>query len=211
MRITVGGVLLVVGAGAFVALGPVPRMDSSFVNHQVESIRKSLEDLRGLFKKGSADEASPVPVEKESLPVVEKPPEPLSVPVVESQPPEKVEEAVVPVVVPEVPHSERVAAAIKRHRPRNRPSKRQGGVLTNAADKAAVGVVAVKPSAIVKETENMGSDPLMGSYVALKLKTGREVKGVLRGKTAKLYTLELPGMGPFQYPAENVVGVTPAE
>lgn len=204
MRITVGGVLLVVGAGAVVALGPAHNMDFSFVHHQVEAAQKSIESLMGLFKKTESDSTIPVAVIPAEEPVAE----------VVAKPPEKVEVApvaeVVP-VVPVVPHAERVAAAIKRHRPKKRPSKRQGNVLTNAADKAAVAVVAAKPEAKVHGKTNTVSDPLMGTYVALKLKTGREVKGVLRGKTATQYTLELPGMGPFQYPAENVISVAPAE
>lgn len=54
-------------------------------------------------------------------------------------------------------------------------------------------------------------DKLIGTYVALELATGREVKGILEEKTATHYKVELPGVGSFIYPLENVKSVKPAE
>jgi hypothetical protein len=47
--------------------------------------------------------------------------------------------------------------------------------------------------------------------VSLKLKSGREVKGILEEKTNRIYKIQLPGMGPFQYPAADVVEMKAVE
>jgi hypothetical protein len=55
------------------------------------------------------------------------------------------------------------------------------------------------------------SDITPGGYVALELKSGREVKGILEEQTTAYYKLQIPGLGSFEYPAENVSKVKPAE
>ncbi|MBV9080444.1 MAG: hypothetical protein JO102_04920, partial [Elusimicrobia bacterium] len=49
---------------------------------------------------------------------------------------------------------------------------------------------------------------LVGYYVSLKLKNGREIKGALVEKTATAYRVELPGMGTMDYAVDDVVSVT---
>lgn len=52
---------------------------------------------------------------------------------------------------------------------------------------------------------------LTGTYVSLELVTGRSVQGILQGKTATHYVLNVPGLGPLEYPIDNVKSVQPAQ
>jgi hypothetical protein len=69
---------------------------------------------------------------------------------------------------------------------------------------------AVKPAASPAKAAD-STDPLIGHYVSMKLKSGREVKGVLQARTAQSVTLEIPGMGPFQYQTSNIDGIGAAQ
>lgn len=65
--------------------------------------------------------------------------------------------------------------------------------------------------AATKKAPAKGIDALMGTYVAVTLKTGNVVKGILLEKTATNYKIELPGMGGFDYPVDSVKGIAAAE
>jgi len=52
---------------------------------------------------------------------------------------------------------------------------------------------------------------LVGKYVSLELKTGRSVKGILEDVSPTVYKVQLPGLGSFTYPVENVKDIKPAE
>jgi hypothetical protein len=70
---------------------------------------------------------------------------------------------------------------------------------------------AAKASAAPAKNPAAASTPsLMGTYVSLELITGRAVQGILEGKTATHYVLNVPGLGPLEYPIENVKSVKPA-
>ncbi len=181
MRITVGGVLLISGAAAFVVVGPLKLIEPSIFLDRVDNMKKTVEWAMGYFS--SAPEAKPVEV----TPVV---PEPVA--------PAPVEAA--PVVETPAPPPAVVTPAKKKRTRRARAKKTMAKPLVKSAAPAAQAA-----------SKAGGEDKLVGTYVALKLKTGRDVKGILQSKTASGYTVEIPGMGPFQYPASNVVSVLPAE
>jgi hypothetical protein len=91
----------------------------------------------------------------------------------------------------------------RRHRVRRaKPAAKTAPVAMRAPAKP----VAAKPTSSAS-----APDSLIGHYVALKLKSGREVKGVLRERTAQGVSLEIPGMGPFQYPNSNIDGIKAAD
>lgn len=195
MRITVGGVLLFSGAAAFVAVGPFKLLEPSQVLDQIDGVKKSAEWVMGYFR-APAPELKPLRVEEVPAPppAVPAPVEPTAPAVNPPEPP--------PAAVEPVP--EAVVAPVKKKRSRRRRARK-----TPVAAKAPAPAAAAQPAAPQKSAG--AQDKLMGTYVALKLKTGREVKGILQGKTEKEYTVEIPGMGPFQYPVDNVTGIGPAE
>lgn len=207
MRITVGGVLLFAGIGTAVVLGPMKNMvDLSFLTDQVGPLKDSIGWVQNYFKGSQPVETAPINVPSESqssssesakaveaqqqpaaaAPVAATAPAPVAAPV---EPPPI---AVAPVVKPK-------SVKTRRHR---RAKKKVAA--TTAAAKSAT-------SAAAAPAENKSAGDLTGTYVALQLKTGREVKGILKGKANGKYTLEIPGMGPFDYDANNVVGVKAVE
>ena len=62
-----------------------------------------------------------------------------------------------------------------------------------------------------KSKPSGGVEKLVGTYVAMELKTGRTVRGIFEGKSPTHYTLQLPGMGPFKYAVADVKKVEPVK
>lgn len=207
MRITVGGVLLFSGAAAFVVMGPFNLVKPDLIKNQIEGLKGSYEFIMGYFnppKSLSLDSPEPsdplVPVENNT---VDSQPSVEVVPAVESavSPAEVTPSVTAPAAPLVAPVPVTTAPVVKNSRVRRRRTKRAKAIPAASVVATPVGA---KKSVGVK-------DKLVGTYVALKLKSGRDVKGIYQAKTATQYTIEIPGMGPFQYPVENVVSVTAVE
>lgn len=187
MRITIGHVLIIGGVAGLLILGPFSKINFSKAFSKLEKINlpdsiKNYVPFQNQKKNGAT---APLTQVLEPAPVVPAAPPP----VVETPPtPEPVIEKPAPV------------KAVKT-RKRRRKSK------------AAVPAVKAAPVAKAAPAKKnaAGGDELIGTYVAVSLKTGREVKGIYQSKTATHYVIELPGMGPFEYPIENVSTIKPAE
>lgn len=189
MRITVGGVLLFSGAAAMAAVGPFKFVDPTKMIGAINGLKDSAGWVMDYFKLEDAESKA---VEVVAAPVVES--APVSAP-----------EPVAPAPVEGPPVMEPVAAPVVAPVQKKRSRRRR-------AKKAPVASKAAKPAApALVKTKAAATNGLVGTYVAVKLKTGREVKGVLQSQTVTEYTIEIPGMGPFQYPAANVLSVVPAE
>jgi hypothetical protein len=207
VKITVGQVLIVVGLGTYVVLGPLqmstklaPMLD------QAKDIAKKLPYLDSLLE-GKQDK--------------------------KAEPPMKVTEDLGGndlAVGDRMPAGEVPAVPAAEERFSEVPLTPVGGAQSDQAavpapaEKAAVVMkdpqkpgyrrrrkaVAVKETA-KKSTGKAGTDPLVGNYVALKLKSGNVVKGILLQRTSTNYKIELPGMGGFDYPADTVKSIAAAE
>lgn len=191
-------------AASAVFVGPVKSLRLDSLMSPVEGIKNSVKWAMDFVKLPGSDSLelvpTPIPVETNAVAVRSEPsPEmvaeaPVTVaPITPAPPPAALEEPVKPV------------APVKPRRRRRRVRK-----APVAAAKAAPASLAPVKKAAVKSDAAL-TDGLIGTYVSLKLKTGRDVKGVLQARTANEYTVEIPGMGPFKYPASNVLSVGPAE
>ncbi len=209
MRITVGGVLFIGGSAAFVALGPLNSLAP------IDEIKHSLNFITGYFHSEPV-ETAPVSVEK---PVDSNPTRKESASVdtstLESSQPK-------PPTVPEKPATAENAAApaptpLSVANPVASPTlkKARGHRRVPKLGEQPVQLALTKRPPHSKELrrkKSVGSeDKLLGSYVSLKLNSGRDVKGILKSRDEHEYIIELPGMGPFKYPASNVTAVTPVE
>ncbi len=183
------------GAGAIGAIGPLKLVDPVLITDHIGGMKQTFSWVESYFKPSAPVETAPI-----DLPAAEKSTEPVPpAPIEESKPiaaPETVANTI-PVPVPTEAKLAPVAPVKQQHR--RRRTRR------SAAPAAAV----QSPKTSSKSAAS--GDKLVGSYVSVMLKSGREVKGIYQGKTANQYTIELPGMGPFQYPIENVTSIKPAE
>lgn len=224
MRITIGGVLVVGGVAVIALMGPLGNLGDTVkqafdgVTSLASSVSAPSLPLPSVTPSGNPVAATSV-VTASSPTVVQSAPVSTvkSVPVVPAQP------AVVATPTPTPAPTVEPAAPTKTKRHRSRKLKTAESKepitlsLSNSkkrhiAQKTAPKTSPLPPtSAANAKPAISSSDPLMGHYVSVKLKTGREVKGVLREKTAQGITLEIPGMGPFQYPNTNIDGLKSAD
>lgn len=220
MKITVGGLLLTAGLGAGILAGPLKVFDNPLLKDQAESISGTVGWMKNLVKGawGGGE-----PVVQESVPVTSTP---LAVeatsPIVatEAAPVEPAKVDVTPLpppIVEAAPAAEPVKAVpVKTKRVRGARRVRTKKVKVRRAAKSGAKVVPsaaapVAASPAVANEAPAAGNSLIGTYVVLQLKSGREVKGVLQAKTPTHYKMELPGMGPFEYPVENVTAIAAAE
>lgn len=203
MRITVGGLLLVVGAGAvgavaFLPSGVAPVQVEQFVSAAREKLNTSL----GLFRSASNESVSDVPLVSSTTvsPAVEAPV--AEAPLVAAAP-------VIPVAV--VPEQPAVVAAPAPAAKKARAKRRTARKKTVAKKKTAVKPAAkAAPAPSAKPAPKAGGS-LIGTDVVLTLTTGREVRGVLQEQDSIAYKVELPGLGAFTYPVQNVKTIRSAE
>lgn len=190
MKITIGHVLVVGGVAGVLGLGPLYKMDFSKLFSKIENINFSLDTVKKL-----------IPFQKEIRSIL---PAPVS-PMVVENPPAPPPPVAMPVAVeaPPVPEPKKISEPVQKKTVKSRRKARR-------KTKAAVAATTQAKKAPAKSATK-SSNALMGTYVTVSLKTGREVKGVYQKKTATHYVIELPGMGPFEYPIENVAGIKPAE
>jgi hypothetical protein len=204
----VGGVLITAGLiGAGVYFG----MDSSRIGSAVEKVQGAVSgamSLVGLYKTGNSVKEvaySPPPplpgtsgvtstTSVNSLPVSTTAGNAYMPPLVSATP--LAEEVATPTPLPQPP------VKGKRHRRRRSAPK-----TAKRPVKAAKG----KSAAVKKAAPSAAGEPMVGSYVSLELITGRAVQGILEGKTPTHYILNVPGLGPLEYPVENVKSVQPAQ
>jgi len=206
MRITVGGLLLLGVVGAGVGYLATQASSSGGVSQMVNLgfIKDEVKSLVSLFKSGG---------EKE--PVIYAPPPPfpdgtanqatastgslsLSVGTVPVQDAKTVPvEAEVPANLPAEPAA--AVAPVQKESPfiRSKPGRRVKYRIKKTYEK--------KKSAV-----DSGAAALTGKMVSLELTSGRIVQGVLQGKTASEYKVELPGLGIFSYPIQNVKNIRKA-
>lgn len=190
LRITIGHVLMVGGLGGYLAMGPLQEWNLPDWQEKIHSATAGITSMMDLFKSG----ATPAPVAK-SIPAIEE-----NLPPLESVPPAESEPAAAAPPATQVPVMEAEPVEVK-------PVIKAPGSNPKPARRRRAKPV-LKKQIPAKAATN---DPLMGSYVSLTLKSGREVKGILQERTASLYKIELPGMGPFTYNADTVVKIQPAQ
>lgn len=204
MKITVGHVLIVGAVVGFFGLKPLSKLEPSRYISKLEKFNLPIDSLKKYlpFQKDLTVTPSPL-----SRVVVEPPPTPVKTEPVraEAEPVVEKETAPEPVVAKAAP-----ANNVRAPRKRTRRRGRRAPAATTQAQAAPAAKKEVKKVASAKKAAPP-ADKLLGTYVALTLKTGREVKGIYQEKTATHYVIELPGMGPFEYPVENVQGIKAAE
>ncbi|MFN0117719.1 MAG: hypothetical protein ACKVQC_05420 [Elusimicrobiota bacterium] len=202
MRITIGHLLLVGVVGAGLALGPL-RGGSGEKKSFFSDLRQSVSDWMGFFK--SSDSAV-VPLTSLNTIVEEKD---VVLPLVIADPAVETEvviasSTVQEVKVEEAPLVTSVSAKVKRKRKRKK-------VVAQSDSSVFVNAPASKPVTKSKRKRQEAVSPYLGTMVNLELKGGRVVPGILLEKTATSYKVELPGLGPFEYPISNVVSIKPAQ
>ncbi|MCG3205237.1 MAG: hypothetical protein KCHDKBKB_01956 [Elusimicrobia bacterium] len=204
MRITIGGLLLFSGAAGFVLLGPLKFLDPSSFKNQLEGLTSTTEWVVERIKalqSGDALEKSSAEADKTDIPPVPAENNSVAAEVPAQAPPPVTDTVPAPVTaVQPKPQATPAVVTPKKSAVRKRRVKKK------AVSPAAKTAPVTAPPKVVNN-----KDGLIGTYVALKLKSGREVKGIMQARSASQITIEIPGMGPFQYPAENVVTITPVE
>ena len=217
IRITIGGVLimaLLAGAGAFVFLQadrfPWLIQDGKAVVVKVAAFAGLDSFLPAGFRSqaGPAAPLSPTEVQK---PISQASPIPVQEPVAPIK-----EEAAPPPVQAEPTLAPATAKKILRARRKKiRRKKVAVAAPVETAPSEAAPAAAAGEKQPVEEVPKVerSADPnsLIGQYVAIELKTGRIVKGILEAQTATEYTVQLPGLGSFPYPIDNVKGIKRAE
>lgn len=123
-----------------------------------------------------------------------------------------------PTIVPSPTPFPSPTAKTKHRREKNRKTPKTEGVRL-AIEPPLSGTTKIEPdsSPVVREkTANPSpvlsdEDPyskMIGTYVIFELSSGRRIQGVYDGKKGDQYQIQLPGMGPFSYPANTVKSVT---
>jgi hypothetical protein len=227
VRITLGGVLLGAGLGASVAYFTLEPTRMARLQSQLTETFPGLMSLAGIKK---AEEAPPkeeaysppppfpvggvnagtssisgVPVEGNQLASSTAPVEAADA-ITEAAP----TPTPTPVVAQKKPQS---ATSVRKKTRRVRTTRTK----TTAAAKATPvpvrkKTVRTKSPAVAKTVPAAApKSDLTGRYVSLELITGRSVQGIYQGKTATHHVLNVPGLGPLEYPIDNVKSVQSAE
>jgi|GEM_PF-4572438 len=216
MRITVGHIfiLLMIGLGVYFFSEPI----KEYVNTKKPGVIAEIKSLLGLFKEGERETNSSLndPTKDLQAPVsstaaavsYSTPPISSSMNVATSTTPTK--HITGPDVSGEsIKERKKVRTTLAQNRKRKKPATTlTKGVSQKSKPKAKDLELKPNPPPINDAPEIHG---LVGTYVALELKTGRVVKGILEGKSDKEYTVQLPGLGPFTYPIKDVSKITKAE
>jgi hypothetical protein len=201
MRITIGGVLLFVGAGAVATVAFLPSGTApAGLENAIVSIREKVNTSLGLFRSASVESPNgslPLATPVQDVPV----PEPVATIPVAVLP--------VPAVTPvaEVEVKTPIKKSTARRSRRRKPVKKK--VVAEKHLSLGKPAVAAQPAAAKPAAKTGGS--LIGSDVVLTLTTGRDVRGVLQEQDAIAYKVELPGLGIFTYPIQNVKTIRAAE
>lgn len=206
MRITIGGVLLAFGLGSATTYFVLEPARVGEMKERFSKLSENAMSLVGLFKSGgeetSQEAYNPPPPfggsESSTSTVVEN----STAAAVIAPTPEPVEVVPTPTPQPKVK-----TTRSKRRRVRSAPAASvttaKKKTPTKRTSKSTAKPTAAKPT---PPKSNM-----IGTYVSLELITGRAVQGILEGKTATHYVLNVPGLGPLEYPIENVKTVQPAQ
>lgn len=218
MKITVGHLLIVAGVATYAVVGPLGKTLQPQINAARTFAADKLPYMEFLRPESpSAVESPLVPVKAvppPSVPAVPGASAPaamdLSANVADKLPPEETA-GTAPAVsnVPPAPEASATESSPVSEPPKERPAPRRRRRHRVVKPAAATSSEAEAKPAAAKHTGK--KDPLVGTYVALTLNTGNVVKGVLVERTATNYKVELPGMGPFDYPASTVKNIGPAE
>lgn len=215
MRVTIGHVLILGAFGAGVAFsGPIKSLNLEWATSKAHSVKDGLGSIVSVIrpKSQAVPEAPPAPQQpytsdlpvREAMPVPESPLAPSTSAATANA------AAPAAVVAPAAPPASVVkGTAVKKPLRKKRVARKR-------ARSAKKVTAAKKPAAssAARASAKKGSgnvDRLVGTYVALKLKNGNEVKGILESKSASAYLIQLPGLGPFEYSFDSVIDVRPAE
>ncbi|MCB4757436.1 MAG: hypothetical protein LHV69_10480 [Elusimicrobia bacterium] len=233
IRVTVGGILIIaVIGGVLFFIFPTTKY-YTLITQESKKVVDKVTWFFGLSGK------KPVSAEKKQAPEVAFPSETPAVAVstINAVPVTPVVESPVPAQAASAPPAEsKVAPAApkakaarksrkkrllkKRATPRSTPSTSSAVTAPPVAPPSAAEPPAPSqpaapapsaPAASSKPKKAAGYDSLIGTYVSLELKNGRSVKGVLEEVTPTTYKVQLPGLGSFPYPVENVKEIKPAE
>lgn len=214
MRITIGGVLLGAGLGASVAYFVMDPSRLGMVQTKLNDTFPGVMSLVGL-------RVTPEPEKKDEA---YNPPPPF--PASGTAPANTVSSATTPPLdvamtpMPEptptplvVEEKKAPAVSVSKRRSR-RKSVRAKPVVAAPVAKAAVKKKTTRapraPAAKTAPTPAPQAN-LTGRYVSLELITGRSVQGIYQGRTATHHILNVPGLGPLEYPIDNVKSVQSAE
>ncbi len=208
MRLTVGGVLLLVGAGAVVGFVVADGHHLNTMMEKIKGLPASASSLTGFFKS-----EEPAPQVPELPPVTANPvvasTDTAGMPLTEAVPlndvvpvtpiPEPTPQVVAPKKSVKKARRKRVKPVVKKGAPKPVAASRKTSRSKKPIAKAPAPPAAAKAPSMV------------GTYVSLELITGRSVQGILESKTATHYVLNVPGLGPLEYPIENVKSIVPAQ
>lgn len=218
MRITIGHLLILfmMGAGAFFGFFrsntriEVPSFD-------IGGIKGYIHSLTGLFKSGQVESAIPDKA-LASQPTLSG--TALESSINESKPPIENAAVVEPVsqeLIPTAVGAQASVDAVVEEKPvpvvptKRKRTRRVKTIVNTAPVPDASSRSSGRRRRTVKPAAASAANGLVGSYVSLKLKSGREVKGILDSQTTDVYRIQLPGMGPFEYAASDVVDVKAIE
>lgn len=190
MKIRLGHILLILILAGIVYAGwlPVPaRLKTLALDAWSE-----IHSLIGLVKSGEEAEARPSsaahpPVSASTAPVRDNPV------VATSTPPAK------------------AAAPAKAAPVRKKIRSRRKRVRKKRSVKRRKKTVKKKRATVKKAAPADRYSSFKGAYVEMSLKSGSSVKGVYLGRSGTNIKLDIPGLGPFDYPAGDVTGMKIAE
>jgi hypothetical protein len=217
MRITVGGLLICLGAGAVATVAFLPSgMAPQGVENYIKLAREKVNTSLGLFRSASSETNSDSPLISTTTTQEVQPAVPVTPPVAAAPAETVIATAAVTTSVETVKPA--VKKAARRRRVRKKPASASTGKTLSAVSRAsktarataaAASVAPVKSPEEVAKANRGGS--LIGKDVILTLNTGREVRGVLQEQDSIAYKVELPGLGVFTYPLQNVKSLRPAQ
>jgi len=200
MRITIGHLLILSALGGIAYVNLPESIDIHMVKSKLGGVKSEFKSLLNLFKSGEAEQENFKNGKTET---------PAAIPIPTVPPPKA--------VPPAAPKPAKVKSAPKRARKkavkksvRKKSKKKVAKRKAKRKPKKVAKAPAPKKSAAQSAREEIIKE-LIGNYVSLQLTTGRQVKGILKEKTADHYKIELPGMGPFVYPVKDVRNVKLAE
>ena len=206
MRLTVGGVLILLGVGA---VGGFVVSDGNHLSKALTRVKALSQQAGSLVGLSKPNETEPKDV---ALPPLSS--EPLAVstdaaglPLTEAVP---LKEEVPVTVIPEPTPQVVAPKAVKKVRTRKKKPVVKKAASKPISSSRRKSSRPKKP--VVKSAPPAAKTPnMVGTYVSLELITGRSVQGILESKTATHYVLNVPGLGPLEYPIENVKSILPAQ
>jgi hypothetical protein len=219
VRITIGHLLILFLLGGGATVGVVNSSKSGLGG----KFDAGIAAVKGLFKSGEVEEKIPAQALPADSPLISTAPEAAPKPasddsanVVPATPETEDPRTKIPdgaLTIDETigdPEPEPEAAVVEK-KAETPPTPKKVRRKKVAAPKAAAAAPTAQAAPRKKRAAKVSADSLIGTYVTLTLKSGREVKGVLENKTPTAYMIQLPGMGPFEYKASDVAGVKAVE